>query len=132
MEKALRLKEVRKAVGLTQQQVAEKLGISQNNYSYWENGKVKIDNVSLQRLAELFDVTVDYLLGGSFEFAAIVEPTEKELQETRREAEKLANNVNTSEIDDYTKVIALISRMDDEEVKSLSKFLDILISLRKI
>lgn len=58
-----KLKELRKQKGLTQTQVAQYIGISQNNYSYWENGKVKIDNDSLQKLADLFDVSVDYLLG---------------------------------------------------------------------
>ena len=58
-----KLKELRKRKGLTQTQVAQYIGISQNNYSYWENGKVKIDNDSLQKLADLFDVSVDYLLG---------------------------------------------------------------------
>ena len=59
----LRLKEVRKSKGLTQQDVAKYVGISQNNYSYWENGKVKIDNDSIKKLADLFNVSVDYLLG---------------------------------------------------------------------
>ena len=59
----LNLKTARKRKGLTQQQVADFIGISQNNYSYWENGKVKIVNISLQRLSELFGVSVDYLLG---------------------------------------------------------------------
>lgn len=59
----LRLKEVRKSKGLTQQDVATYVGISQNNYSYWENGKVKIDNDSIKKLADLFNVSVDYLLG---------------------------------------------------------------------
>ena len=59
----LNLKAARKSKGLTQQQVADFIGISQNNYSYWENGKVKIDNVSLQRFSNLFDVSVDFLLG---------------------------------------------------------------------
>lgn len=57
-----RLKELRKSRGLTQTEVAKQIGISQNNYSYWENGKVKIDNNSLKRLADLFNVTVDYIL----------------------------------------------------------------------
>ena len=61
MEK-LRLKECRKKKNLTQKEVASFIGISQNNYSYWENGKVKIDNLSLKKLAELFNVTTDYLL----------------------------------------------------------------------
>ena len=59
----MNLKQIRKSKGFTQQEVADFIGISQNNYSYWENGKVKIDSKSLQKLAELFDVTIDYLLG---------------------------------------------------------------------
>ena len=59
-----RLKEARKAKGLTQTEVAEYIGLSQGQYSNWEKGGVKIDQVSLLRLAELFEVSVDYLLGG--------------------------------------------------------------------
>ena len=56
------LKRLRKSRGITQTQIAKYLGISQNNYSYWENGKVKIDNASLQKLADYFGVSVDYIL----------------------------------------------------------------------
>ena len=38
------LKTARKAAGLTQTEVAANIGITQNAYSYWENGKVKIDH----------------------------------------------------------------------------------------
>ena len=58
-----RLKEARKAKGLTQEQVAEYIGLTQGSYSLWERGKTKIDNQSLMRLAALFDVSIDYLLG---------------------------------------------------------------------
>lgn len=58
-----RLKQLRKSKGLTQSEVAKMVGISQNNYSYWENGKVKIDSASIAKLAEIFGVSVDYLLG---------------------------------------------------------------------
>lgn len=58
-----KLKLIRKSKGLTQTEVAKYIGISQNNYSYWENGKVKIDNETLIKLAEYFNVTVDYILG---------------------------------------------------------------------
>lgn len=60
-----RLKDVRKKSNLTQKEVGEIIGVSQNTYSYWENGKVKIDNESLQKLSDLFNVSVDYLLGRS-------------------------------------------------------------------
>lgn len=61
----LRLKEARKAKGLTQVEVSKIIGISQNGYSDWETGKNRVDAVSLNKLADLYGVSVDYLLGGS-------------------------------------------------------------------
>ena len=57
------LKQLRKDKRLTQQDMAEYLGINQNTYSYWENDKVKIDNKSLEKLSAFFGVSVDYILG---------------------------------------------------------------------
>lgn len=59
----MRLKEARKSAGLTQKEVATVVGVNQNTYSYWENGKTKIDSESLAKLSELFGVTTDFLLG---------------------------------------------------------------------
>ena len=61
----MRLKEVRKSAGLTQREVAAYVGVNQNTYSYWENGKTKIDSESIAKLAKLFNVSIDYLLDGS-------------------------------------------------------------------
>lgn len=58
-----KLREIRRLRDKTQTEVASYIGITQNTYSYWENGKVNIDNESLQRLADYFSVSVDYLLG---------------------------------------------------------------------
>ena len=58
----MRLKEARKAARMTQAEVAKILGVNQNTYSYWETGKTKIDNISLSKLAEIFNVSIDYLL----------------------------------------------------------------------
>jgi repressor LexA len=57
-----KLKDVRKAAGYTQAEVAEYIGLSQPQYSAWENGRSKIDHVSLARLADLFNCTVDALI----------------------------------------------------------------------
>ena len=57
------LKAARKAKGMTQAEVAKAIGLTQNGYSYWENGKTKIDKDQLIKLATLFDVSTDYLLG---------------------------------------------------------------------
>ena len=58
-----RLKSLRNGLNITQKELASFLGINQNTYSYWENGKVKIDSDSLAKLSDYFDVSIDYLLG---------------------------------------------------------------------
>lgn len=58
-----RLKKLRNNQNITQKELASFLGINQNTYSYWENGKVKIDSDSLSKLSNYFDVSIDYILG---------------------------------------------------------------------
>lgn len=58
-----RLLEQRKLNNLTQRQVASALDISQPSYIRYENGAAEPSLESLVRLADLFDVSVDYLLG---------------------------------------------------------------------
>jgi len=58
-----RIKDARKAANMTQMEVANRIGLSQPQYSAWENGRSKIDSVSLAKLANLFGVTTDFLLG---------------------------------------------------------------------
>lgn len=48
---------------LTQQQLADKLSVTQRKVSYWESGKIEPDLESLWRLADFFDVTIDELVG---------------------------------------------------------------------
>ncbi len=58
-----RLVEQRKINKLTQRQVADNLGISQPSYIRYENGTSEPNLTNLKTLADLFDVSVDYLLG---------------------------------------------------------------------
>lgn len=59
----LKLKDIRKDRGLTQLAVANKLSISRVAYTNIENGKRDPDTQTLIKLAELFDCSVDKLLG---------------------------------------------------------------------
>lgn len=59
----LNLIELRKLNGLTQRDVALKLGISQPSYIRYENGKSEPTLSNLVKLADIFDVSTDYLLG---------------------------------------------------------------------
>ncbi len=60
-----RLKELRKQKKLTQKEIAEKLGIKQNSYSDWENGKSEPNVKTILMLAQELDSSIDYLLGAS-------------------------------------------------------------------
>lgn len=59
----LRLKELRLQHRYTQKELAIKLNIAQNTLCNWENGNRTVDEPTLQKLADFFDVSVDYLLG---------------------------------------------------------------------
>lgn len=58
-----RIKALRLKANLTQKQIAEKLGISISYYSQWEVGKRTPASKNLQKLADIYDVSTDYLLG---------------------------------------------------------------------
>lgn len=60
---AKRLRELRKRRGLTQVEVAEKLGIQQALLSTYERGQVRIHAVLVAAFADLFKVSADQLLG---------------------------------------------------------------------
>jgi transcriptional regulator with XRE-family HTH domain len=51
----------------TQQTMADLIGVSRASYSHYENDHVQPDNETLQRMADVYQVTVDYLLGRSTE-----------------------------------------------------------------
>ena len=58
-----RLQELRKQKGLTQEQLAEKLNITNQSVSKWEKDINAPDITLLVELADLFETSVDYLLG---------------------------------------------------------------------
>jgi len=53
---------LREAVGLSQQQVAEQLGISQPAYALWERRNVAIRIDQIRKLADVLNVTAEELL----------------------------------------------------------------------
>jgi transcriptional regulator with XRE-family HTH domain len=58
-----RLVTARQELGLSQAQVAEKLGITQQSYGGWERRETALKPEHLVQLAAILNVTVDYLLG---------------------------------------------------------------------
>lgn len=58
-----RLKQLRKEKGLTQQKVADEIGVTKRTYIYWENEESQIKTNKASQLADYFGVSVGYLLG---------------------------------------------------------------------
>jgi len=48
---------------MSQAELAEKLGVSQQTISKYERGTREPDNETLVKLAEIFNCSIDYLLG---------------------------------------------------------------------
>lgn len=67
MEFSERLKELRKQAHLTQVELASKLGIVQSSYADWERGKKKPTQENLVKIAQILNVSVDYLVGNAEE-----------------------------------------------------------------
>lgn len=58
----MRLKMLRKKRGISQLKLAIDLNMNQNSISRYETGERQADYQTLIRLADYFDVSVDYLL----------------------------------------------------------------------
>ena len=58
-----RVKELRIESGFTQKQLAEKLNTTNSTVCDWEKGRSQPDLQTLTKIARLFDVSADYLLG---------------------------------------------------------------------
>ena len=57
-----RVRELREDNDLTQQQVADSIGITQRKYSYLETGAQPLTDEILIKLANFYHISIDYLL----------------------------------------------------------------------
>ena len=71
MELCDRIAVIRKAMGLTQEQLGELVGVSRQAVSKWESGQTVPDALTVAKLCQALHVSADYVLLG-------IEPEEKE------------------------------------------------------
>lgn len=83
---AARIREARQMAGLSQAQVAKLLGLHRPSVSEIEAGNRRVSAEELTRLAELFEVSVSWLLG---ENAETIEASDPKVQLAARELRKL-------------------------------------------
>ena len=58
-----RIRKLRQAAALTQREIAAQLDCTQVCYSHYENGKRDVPTTAMERLADYYAVSVDFLLG---------------------------------------------------------------------
>lgn len=80
--------ELRKAKGLSQEELAEQLGVSRQAVSRWELGQTLPDIPNLLQLCELFGVSADYLVREEEQTAAKSDQNAKTIARLTREREK--------------------------------------------
>ncbi len=81
MKLSYKLIELRKAKGWSQEDFAEKLDVSRQAISRWENGTALPDAQNILRISKLFCVTADYLLNDDY-VGEIDVPTTETTEET--------------------------------------------------
>lgn len=72
MEFNINLKNLRIAQNLYQKDIAKKLNISTDTYGAWERGNNEPSIDIIKKLANLFNVSIDYLLGNEEEDGRII------------------------------------------------------------
>jgi transcriptional regulator with XRE-family HTH domain len=101
-----RLKEARKLAGLSQGQVAKILGLHRPSVSEMEAGNRRVSADELARLAEIYDISVAWLLG---ETPEMIDARDPRLELAARELSKLKP-------DDLERLLKLLAAMRSDSI----------------
>lgn len=71
----IQLREIRKSKKLTMKELGAKVGVSESAISQYETGKREADYATLVKLADIFNCTVDDILGRELEKPSIEQDT---------------------------------------------------------
>ena len=110
--KGSRLKELRDSKSMTQSQLAEVLGVSQQAVGKWERETASPNDEMLKKIAAIFFTTIDYLLGYDDAPSYYTDP------ETAALAEQIKNNPGGRVLFDAGK------DLKPESIKEVMKFIE--------
>lgn len=103
IETANRLLQYRKESGLSQEELAEKIGVSRQAVSKWERSEASPDTDNLIRLAEIYGVSLDELLTGKKPAAPQTKKTGDDTASENPHSEQAEDsNASESEPDEQT------------------------------
>lgn len=102
-----RLKELRLAEGLTQIELAEKLGLSKGAVGNYEAGKRSPDYETLEAIADYFNVELDYLQGRT-----------NTRPEFSREEQWVISCFRNADVDTREGIKSILRRFDKKDMNS--------------
>ena len=105
---ANRIRELRLNAGFTQKELAERMYKSESAVRMWELGKSEPDLLSVNALAQLFNTSVDYLLGKDPEPQKEKPADEGELSENRRKLMNWARTVPEDKVEQTIRALEAI------------------------
>lgn len=114
-----KFRNLRKKNNLLQSDIAEKLNVSTSTIGMWEQGRNQPDNESLIKIANLFNVSTDYLLDNDLKDVNVSEDNKKLVQSL---VDGLTNPLNKAL---YSKASELKNDRDKEAVlKVIEAFIE--------
>jgi len=121
MDFASRLRELRNMKGLSQAELAKKLGVSKSRISMYELGERQPDFETLELISDYFNVNLDYLLGKEDVSTYIITPEQKEIVDAVFADDDLMFLLRKAMNNNYKKrlrkMMELMDAMDEEEPK---------------
>ena len=86
-----KLMALRKRNGMSQEELADQLGVSRQAVSRWELGSTLPDAPNLLKLSDLFGVSIDYLLHDEYESECDLPPAKEAHREVTAKEQKRRN-----------------------------------------
>lgn len=114
------LKQLRNKRGLSQAELAEKLGFSTGLIGMYESGKRKPSYEALEIIADFFNISIDYLMGKESKSIYYLDPEAAEIAQEvqqRPELKILFDASRKVSADDLELVINMIDRLKKNEGK---------------
>ena len=125
-----RLRQLRKNLDLSQAEAAVKLGTYQQRYAHWETGHTRPDPDELKKIADVFGVSSDWLLGRKASMAQEEQAEYVSSHPTDSITTELLLTVHTLDLEakkavlQYAKEKGLVAKMKGSTDKKLRDALD--------
>ena len=109
-----KLRELRAKKGLSQAELAKRLGVTQQAVGRWERDKNLPDNDVLKKISVMFNVSIDYLLDNQIHQKDPLPPlTPKDERQIARDLENIVDSLNGA--------AAMSDDPEDEEDREMLK-----------